>query len=113
MNKPKTTLDTLVGGHKNTEKIIDISNKQSKTANRQFKLSLLLTITSLIIGFVSLYPILFGDNNDISEKLNILIEKEELQSKVTQEMSDNLDSLQKKVKYLEENIEEITQNITE
>lgn len=110
MNKPKTVLNALVDGHKNTEEIIELSNRQAIIANKQFKLSLLLTVTSLIIGFASLYPIVFGSDNTIPEKLNLILEKEKQQSETIKELSIELDSILNKVKPLEKQIENISKN---
>lgn len=106
LNQPVKMLKAIGDSYRNSHRLLNISEKQTKISNRQFKLSLLLTITSLIVALVSIYPV-FTKSSEL-KKLENLIELQVKQSETIKEQSIYLDSLVNQVKYLEKKIELIS-----
>ena len=87
---------------------------QSKTSDRQYKISLFLTIAAIIISLVPLSKELFFDNKiNYNESIIRLTESQvELTGKVS-EMSTYLLDLKNQVRILEKENEQLKKNTTE
>ena len=102
MSKGKTASEWLVDGSKNTEKILETANEQSKIANRQFWISLFITSVALIIGLI---PLLTNQNKVVIESIDE-IKNDQFVTK--EELLNRLDSLQIRVKSLENQLDGIS-----
>ena len=102
----KTAADLLLTGHNKTDQILKIANKQARIAEKQFWISLFITIASLIIGIL---PLMVNQNKYLDESIEDI---KKLQSKTRNEQAIYLDSIQKKVKTLEKQIEVLNKKIS-
>jgi hypothetical protein len=93
------------------EEQLKISEMQSKTADKQYKGSIFLTITAIIINLVPVVTELIIDNPKSSKSIILLTES---QSKLTKEvlnMSNYLIEIQKKQNELEKENEILKQKL--
>jgi len=116
MNYP--TFDLLSGSEKTQIEIRDLIDSQlktaeiqSKTSDKQYKVSIFLTIAAIIISLVPIATELLVDKPNYSESINRIIDTQSKQSETISEMSTYLLDLQNQVRTLEKENERLKKNM--
>jgi hypothetical protein len=98
--KTQIEIRDLIDGQLKTAEI------QSKTSEKQYKSTIILAFASVVIGLISLKPILYNGNNDenikINESIISLTKSQAKYSETISKMSLTINELQNKVRILQD-----------